>query len=110
MKTIIIELRYQSEPEKFERHSGLVDGINDIVLELAYRFDLDVLSISHVLDDALRQNHTGITCTAVCQVNRIAVETIGEMADEENEPGGNLHCFLERPNKLSVRVSGINYN
>lgn len=110
-KTIIMELRYQSKPGTYERYSGLVDGINDIVLELAGRFDLDVLSLSHVVDDAEKQHHTGIICTAVCQLNQVAVETIGQiLKEEELQRNERLSCFIDRHNKLSVRVSKINYN
>src|SRR5258708_6330114 len=106
-----MELRYQSEPGRYERYSGLVDGINDIVLELAERFDLDVLSISHVIDDAQKQHHTGIICTAVCQLNDIAAESLGKTLEAENhELNARVYCFLERHNKLSIRVSEINYN
>lgn len=106
-----MELRYNSEPGKHERYNGLVDGINDIVLEIADRFELDVLSISHVVEDHPGRNHTSITCTAVCLLNQLAAEYIGETLKAENhEPDSNLYCFLERHNKLSVRVKGINYN
>jgi hypothetical protein len=112
LKTLLIELRYSSQPGICEPYSGLVDGINDVVLELADRFSLDVLSISHVMEDApsRKPNHTSITCTAVCQLNQFSAEQIGETLEPENKLKGRLYCFLERHNKLSVRVSEINYN
>src|SRR5258708_2532658 len=109
LKTLLMELRYHSEPGKYERHDGLVDGINDVVLELAERFSLDLLSISHVVESQPKR-HTSITCTAVCQLNQIRAEYIGKTLKEENQLNGRLYCFLERHNKLSVRVSEINYN
>lgn len=105
-----MELRYHSEPGKYERYDGLVDGINDVVVELARRFSLDILSISHVVEDRPK-NHTSITCTAVCWLNQFTAEYIGETLRAENhQPDTKLYCFLEQRNKLSVRVSEIRYN
>ena len=113
MKTILIELRYSSEPGKYERYSGLVDGINDIVGEITDRFSLDVLSVSHVVEanPQGRGLHTGITCTAVCALTKQTREHIGKTLEAENNlPDANLYCFLDRHGKLSVRVAHIRYN
>lgn len=106
MRTILIELRYHSEPGTHEQYSGLVDGINDVVLGLAQRFSLEILSMSHVVED---ENATSITCTAVCLLNEHTAEQIGKTLEAENQKN-NLYCFLERGRKLSVRVDKINYN
>ena len=113
MKTILIELRYSSEPGQYERYSGLVDGINDIVGQIANRFSLDILSMSHVVEayPQGQSHHTSITCTAICSLNGHTREHIGKTLEaENNQPNANLYCFLERHNKLSVRVNHINYN
>jgi hypothetical protein len=113
MKTILMELRYSSEPGKYERYSGLVDGINDIVGQIAQRFSLDILSVSHVIEASLQgqSRHTSITCTAVCSLNEHTREHIGKTLEAENQqPDANLYCFPDRHNKLSVRVAHINYN
>ena len=113
MKTILIELRYSSEPGKYERYNGLVDGINDIVGEIADRFSLDILSVSHVVESYPQgqSRHTSITCTAVCSLNGHTREHIGKTLEAENNlPDANLYCFLDRHHKLSVRVAHIRYN
>lgn len=108
MRTILIELRYHSEPGTSEPYSGLVDGMNDVVLRIARRFSLDVLSVSHIIDS---EGHTSITCTAICLMNEVPIEYIGKTLEDENHlPDANLYCFLEMGNKLSVRVGKINYN
>lgn len=108
---MLIELRYSSQTDVFERSSGLVDGINDIVLEIADRFSLDILSVSHILDDNPHRNHSSITCTAVCALNGKSVEKIANTLKAENDQGnGRLYCFLDASNKLSVRVGEISYN
>jgi hypothetical protein len=113
MKTILIELRYNSEPGKYERYNGLVDGMNDIVGEIADRFSLDILSVSHVVEAHPQGQglHTSITCTAVCALNEFTREQIGKTLEaEKNQPDANLYCFLDRHHKLSVRVAHIRYN
>lgn len=110
MKTILIELRYSSEPGKHEEYSGLVDGINDIVGQIAHRFSLDILSVSHVVESSPQTHHTSITCTAVCSLNGQTKEQIGKtLAAENHQPDANLYCFSEAY-KLSIRVAHINYN
>lgn len=111
MKTIVIELRYHSEPGTYEPYGGLVDGINDVVGELALRFSLDPLSLSHVVESH-PAGRTSITCTAVCSLNEFTKEQIGKTLEAENKrPNADLYCFLDAGHyKLSVRVSKINYN
>ena len=110
MKTILIELRYSSEPGQHEQYSGLVDGINDIVGQFAHRFSLDILSVSHVVESSPQSSHTSIICTVVCSLNGQTKEYIGKtLAAENHQPGANLYCFSEAY-KLSVRVAHINYN
>lgn len=110
MKTILIELRYHSEPGRYERYEGLVDGINDIVGQIAHRFSLDILSVSHVVESR-PQAYTSITCTAVCLLSEFTREHIGKTLKEENNlPDANLYCFLDASGKLSVRVRKIRYN
>ena len=113
MKTILIELRYSSAPGQYERYSGLVDGMNDVVGEIADRFSLDILSVSHVIEyyPQGQSRHPSITCTAVCALNGLTKEQIGKTLEAENHlPDANLYCFLDRHRKLSVRVAHINYN
>ena len=111
VKTIVIELRYHSEPGTYERYHSLVDGINDVVGELAYRFSLDILSLSHVVESH-PAGHTSITCTAVCSLNEFTKEQIGETLKGENDQdNANLYSFLDAGGyKLSVRVAKISYN
>jgi len=109
LKTILIELRYQSE-SRHEPYSGLVDGINDVVVLLANRFSLDILSVSHIIDP---RGDTSITCTAVCLLNEITLEEIAKTLEAENHlplHDASLYCFLEGGRKLSVRVFKISYN
>ena len=109
MNTLVIELRYHSDSGEYEPYHGLVDGINDIVGQLAHRFSLDVLSLSHIVESHPAA-HTTITCTAVCFLNQLTREEIGKTLKAENhQPNANLYCFLER-SKLSVRVKEISYN
>ncbi len=113
MKTILIELRYSSGPGKYEHYNGLVDGMNDIVGEVADRFSLDILSVSHVVEayPQGQSRHTSITCTAVCSLNGHTREHIGKTLEAENDlPDANLYCFLDRHGKLSVRAAHIRYN
>lgn len=110
MKTIVMELRYHSESGRHEDYHGLVDGINDIVGQIAYRFSLDILSISHVVE-SYPQPESSITCTAVCSLNGLTAEHVGKtLSAENNSPDANLYCFLDACDKLSVRVSKISYN
>jgi hypothetical protein len=113
VKTILIELRYHSEPGTYEPYSGLIDGINDIVGRIAQRFSLDIMSVSHAIESR-PQNYTSITCTAVCLLNEFPREHIGKTLKEENNlPNANLYCFLEggkEGGKLSVRAGKIHYN
>jgi len=110
VKTILMELRYRSEAGSYEPYSGLIDGINDVAGRIAYRFSLDILSVSHVVESR-PQNHTSITCTAVCLLNEFTRDHIGKTLEEENNrPDANLYCFLDAGNKLSVRVDKIRYN
>lgn len=109
MNTIVIELRYHSEVGKYEPYHGLVDGINDIVGQLASRFSLDVLSLSHVIQSH-PASETSITCTAVCILNQHTTKEIGKTLKGENHQNrANLYCFLDG-HKLSVRVKEIHYN
>ena len=109
VKTILMELRYHSKDEEYEPYSGLVDGINDVVTSLAFRFSLDILSVSHIVE-AQSQSHTSITCTAVCALNDFTKDQIGETLKEENHrPDADLYSFLDA-GKLSIRVDKINYN
>lgn len=115
MSTLIMELRYSSDAGHYERYNGLVDGINDQTIILAQRFGMDILSLSHVVEDTYdREAHIGavsITCTAVCALNGADPEYIDEeLRAENNAENSRLYCFLELGYKLSVRVSKINYN
>ena len=102
-----MELRYHSD-SGHEPYHGLVDGINDVVVQLANRFSLDILSVSHIIEP---RSDTVITCTAVCSLNEITAEQIGKALEAEKHlPDANLYCFLEAGRKLSVRVSKIRYN
>lgn len=110
MKTLLIELRYSSDPEEYEPYSGLVDGINDIVGQIAHRFSLDILSVSHVIEAPPQINHTSITCTVVCSLNEQTRESIGKtLAAENQKPDTNLYCFLDAF-KLCVDAKSIRYN
>ena len=110
VKTLVMELRYRSKVDEYEPYHGLVDGMNDIVVILALRFSLDVLSLSHVVESH-PQNYTSITCTAVCALNEFTIDQIEKTLQEENIlPDTNLYCFLDVGNKLSVRVEKIRYN
>ena len=110
VKTLVIELRYSSQPDHHELYCELVDGINDIVGQIAHRFSLDILSLSHVIEASPGRNHTAITCTAVCSLNAQTRESVGKTLEaENNRAGANLYCFLEAY-KLSVRVAEIKYN
>ncbi len=110
VKTLLIELRYRSEAGTYEPYSGLVDGINDIVTILAFRFSLDILSVNHIVESR-PQNHTSITCTAVCGLNEFTKDQIGKtLREENNRPGADLYCFLDVGQKLSVRAEKISYN
>lgn len=110
LKTILIELRYHSEQGQYDPYYGLVDGINDIVGQIARRFSLDILSVSHIIE-APPQDSTSITCTAVCLLNKSTTEHIGKtLKEENNRPDTNLYCFLDACDKLSVRVGKIRYN
>jgi len=105
---MLMELRSHSEPGTYERYDGLVDGINDIIGEIAYRFSLDLLSVSHVVES---RGRTSITCTVVCLLNQWTREQIGKTLEAENHrDDANLYCFLDRYDKLSVRVAEIRYN
>jgi len=96
---------YQDKPQ----YSGLVDGINDVVTSVAFRFSLDILSVSHVVESNPR-HYTSITCTVVCAFNEFTKDQIGETLQEENgRPDTNLYCFLDA-GKLSIRVEKIRYN
>ena len=108
MKTMIIEARYVSDPGRKERYSGLVDGINDIVLGIAHRFSLTVLSLSHVVE---LDSQTSITCTAVCLLDENETfEHIAKMLEAENaNENTTLYCF-ENAFKVSVYVGKIHYN
>jgi hypothetical protein len=105
LKTLLIELRYRSAQGRYERYDDLVNGMNDIVVEIAHRFTLNILSVSHIVES---QRYTSIICTAVCALNEFTADQIGKTLQEEKHPDTNLSCFLDASGfKLSIHVSEI---
>jgi hypothetical protein len=88
--------------------SQAVDGLNDIIGEIADRFGLDILSVSHVHEQNEYGRHS-YSATAVCLLNGQTLQEIGAILKSENATNKRRYCFPER-NKLSINVYEINYN
>lgn len=110
MKTLLIELRYNPQGER-EAVSHIIDGLNDVLCVVAYRFGLDILSVSHVFE-TVSPTDSSFSCTAICSLNGRTLKSIAKTLKAENtptQPNERLYCF-EDANKLSVNVYQIDYN
>jgi hypothetical protein len=52
MKTLLIELRYNPHGSR-PWASQVIDGLNDVLGEIASRFGLDILSVSHAWSESV---------------------------------------------------------
>lgn len=114
MKTLLVELHYRTENE--ETFSNIVDGLNDLVCQIASRFSMDIMSVSYIGDTSKSKGtYTRCACTVIYLLNGQTLESVGATLENESEKGSRKkehaywYCFRER-NKITINVSEISYN